>query len=96
MTIFLKEHFNIYTIGDADFLNSFFSTVYYNLENRKWGSCFPIIMNELYQGKVHNRNVKKCIDEIIAIIKETRKLDINKLIWDFEDLRKLPTKNIVI
>ena len=41
-----------YEIGTASFLYSFFSTVAYRLEKGRWGSRFPIIMNELYQGQL--------------------------------------------
>ena len=37
----------MYEIGTASFLHSFFSTVAYRLENNRWGSKFPVIMNEL-------------------------------------------------
>ena len=43
-----------YEIGAASFLHSFFSTVAYNLEGGNWGTRFPVIMNELYQGKLTN------------------------------------------
>ena len=45
-----------YEIGAASFLHSFFSTVAYNLECGNWGTRFPVIMNELYQGKLANAN----------------------------------------
>ena len=45
-----KVKFYWYQIGSGDFLHAFFSTVAYNLENMKWGSRFPVIMKELYQG----------------------------------------------
>ena len=49
--------YNWYTVGSGDFLHSFFSTVAYNLEDKRWGSRFPHLMNELYQGKLNSRNV---------------------------------------
>ena len=52
MAVGFKVKFYWYQIGDSDFLHSFFSTVAYNLENGNWGSRFPVIMNELYQGKL--------------------------------------------
>lgn len=39
-----------YKVGRASFLNSFFSTICYRLENGQWGSRYPYLMNNLYQG----------------------------------------------
>ncbi len=56
MAVGFKVKFYWYQIGHGDFLHSFFSTVAYNLENGNWGSRFPVIMNELYQGKLECDN----------------------------------------
>ena len=53
-----------YEIGAASFLHSFFSTVAYNLECGNWGTRFPVIMNELYQGKLVNVNVPNAKAEL--------------------------------
>lgn len=47
-----KVKYYWFQIGSEDFLFSFFSTVAYNLENKKWGTKFPVIMNELYLGNL--------------------------------------------
>ena len=52
MAVGFTVGFYYYSIGSADFLHSFFSTVAVNLEGGKWGSRFPVLMNELYQGKL--------------------------------------------
>lgn len=52
MAVGFSVGFYWFQIGTGDFLHSFFSTVAFNLENKKWGSRFPIIMNKLYQGKL--------------------------------------------
>ncbi len=64
MAVGFKVKYYWYQIGRGDFLHSFFSTVAYNLENENWGSRFPIIMNELYQGKMSWMNVDKAIAEL--------------------------------
>ncbi|WP_080982607.1 Imm70 family immunity protein [Streptococcus sp. 27098_8_22] len=43
---------------DFEFL---FSTVFIHLENSNWGSCYPILMNELYQGRVSVYYLKNCL-----------------------------------
>ena len=80
----------MYEIGTASFLHSFFSTVAYRLENNRWGSKFPVIMNELYQGKLSFENVPAAKEELTQIKKALTKLSPNKVIWDIEDLSKQP------
>lgn len=79
-----------YQIGHGDFLHSFFSTVAYNLENKKWGSRFPVIMNELYQGKADPGHIDKAIEELGIIKKELQAYGPDKVIWDIDDLSKQP------
>ena len=79
-----------FQIGTGDFLHSFFSTVAFNLENKKWGSRFPIIMNKLYQGKLEVEDVDKAIEELKVIQKELMAYGPEKVIWDIEDLSKQP------
>lgn len=80
----------MYEIGTASFLHSFFSTVAYRLENNQWESKFPVIMNELYQGKLSFENVPAAKEELTQIKKALTKLSPNKVIWDIEDLSKQP------
>ena len=79
-----------YEIGAASFLHSFFSTVAYNLECGNWGTRFPVIMNELYQGKLANANVPNANLELYTILKVLKNLYPDKAIWDIEDLTKQP------
>ena len=79
-----------YEIGAASFLHSFFSTVAYNLEGGNWGTRFPVIMNELYQGELTNANVPNAKVELNTIESELKNLSPDKVIWDMEDLGKQP------
>ena len=90
MTVGFKVKFYWYQIGTADFLYSFFSTVAYNLENRKWGSRFPIIMSELYQGKTESKNTDKALEELSIIREELQAFSPEMVVWDIEDLSKQP------
>lgn len=90
MPIGFKVGFFWYQIGTGDFLHSFFSTIAYNLENKNWGSRFPVIMNELYQGKMNVENVDKAITELEIIKKELKKYPPQKVVWDIDDLSKQP------
>lgn len=86
----LKVKFNWYQIGGADFLYSFFSTVACNIENNAWGSRFPVCMHDLHLGEVLFDKLTFVEDELETIKKELEKLPVDKLVWDREDLTKLP------
>lgn len=90
MAVGFKVKYYWFQVGNGDFLHAFFSTVAYNLENRKWGSRFPIIMNELYQGKVKHEDTEKAIKELNIIKLELQTISPDKVVWDIEDLSKQP------
>lgn len=90
MTVGLRVDFLWYPIGTGDFFHSFFSTICYNLEYKIWGSKYPLIMNELYQGKVKCHDIKKIQKELFSIQKKLSKLPPEKVVWDIEDLEKKP------
>ncbi len=90
MAVGFKVAFFCYQIGNGDFLHSFFSTVSYNLENGKWGSRFPTLMNELYQGTLDKDNVETAIVELKKIQLELQAFSPDKVVWDIDDLSKQP------
>ena len=79
-----------FQIGTGDFLHSFFSTVALRLENGLWGSKYPVIMNELYQGELPANKTNLAIDELIQIKEGLRGLSSEQVVWDIEDLSKQP------
>lgn len=90
MAVGFNVGFFWYQIGSGDFLHCFFSTVAVNLENNHWGSRFPMIMNKLYQGSLENENVSNALTELNIIREELKKLPTNKVIWDIDDIKKMP------
>ena len=94
MAVGFKVGFLWYQIGSGDFLHCFFSTVAVNLENNSWGSRFPLIMNQLYQGSLESENVSKALIELNTIKEELRKISPNKVIWDIDDIKKLRDMNM--
>ena len=96
MTVGFTVDFFYYSIGSADFLHSFFSTVAVNLEGGKWGSRFPVLMNELYQGKLPVEKADIASEELNTIREELKKFSPDKVVWDIDDLSKQPPwgKNI--
>lgn len=75
-----KVEYNWYEIGSSDFLYAFFSTVAYNLENKKWGIRFPIIMKRLYLGKLETTDISSAIIELKMIQQGLRKFKPDKII----------------
>lgn len=90
MAVGFKVSFFWYQIGSGDFLHSFFSTVAYNLEGKKWGSKYPVIMNELYQGKVEYNRIKIALEEIVDIRSKLKRYPVSCVVWDIEDSTKQP------
>ncbi len=90
MSVGLSVKYYWYQVGTSDFLYSFFSTVAYNLENQKWGSRFPYIMNEFYEGYIKKNHIKFALSELDTITKELRRFSCDKIIWSFEDLSLSP------
>lgn len=87
---FHKNGGNGWEIGDSSFMNSFFNTIAYHLESNKWGTKFPIIMNEFYQGSLSPENIDKALEELIEIRKKLSKLPPSAIVWDINDLNVQP------
>ena len=88
MAVGLKVKFFWYQIGTGDFLHSFFSTIAYNLEDSKWGTRFPFLMKELYGGVLMENHLIKAKKELEIISNELKKISVDKVIWDIDDLSK--------
>lgn len=76
-------------IGTSDFLHAFFSTVSYNLEGG-WGSRFPTLLNNLYQGDLEAGLAESALAELKQVKGELATLSPEHVVWDIEDLSKKP------
>ena len=90
MTVGLKVDLYWYSIGTGGFLHSFFSTICVRLENNVWGSRFPILMNELYSGKLEPHQLEEALRELETIQKELERINPNQVVWDNGDRSKMP------
>ncbi|MFT5083923.1 MAG: 2,3-bisphosphoglycerate-dependent phosphoglycerate mutase [Lentisphaeria bacterium] len=90
MTVGLKIGSVFNVIGSGEFLHSFFSTISFHLEPKGWGSRFPELMNELYQGKLDAANAKKALADACAIKKELSSIKPDRVVWEIENLGKMP------
>lgn len=86
----IKVGLRWYEIGSSSFLNSWFSSVNYHLENEDWGSKYPIIMDDFYMGKVSSALVDKFKKEVIETREKLRGYKPSQVIWDIDDLDKDP------
>lgn len=90
MAVGFKVKYYWYQIGTGDFLYSFFSTIAFKLETGKWGSKYPYIMNELYNGNLQKDHIAMAMKELDVIVSELKKFPPSEVVWDFEDLSKQP------
>lgn len=85
MTVGLKIDGITGEIGSGSFLHAFFSTISAHLEPDGWGTRFPVLMNDLYQGHIDASQVQKVLDDLKTIHKELEAYGPEKVVWDIED-----------
>lgn len=93
MAVGFKIDFLWYQIGTGDFLHSFFSTICVRLEDGKWGSKYPYVMNILYQGKLEYDEVKYAKKELYEIQEKLKYFSPSDVVWDIDDLKQPPWGN---
>lgn len=90
MAVGFKVKFYWYQVGSGEFLNSFFSTIAYNLEERKWGSRYPYIMNHFYNGIIEAGDIDAAINEVNEIETRLKEYSPEKVVWNIENLSMRP------
>lgn len=90
MAVGFKVKYYWYQVGHGDFLHSFFSTISYHLEQNGWGTEYPFLLRELYNGKLESKHIDSAIIELEVIKKELQKFIPSQVVWDIEDLSKRP------
>jgi hypothetical protein len=71
-------------VGNHDFLYSFFSTISGLLEPDGWGTCFPELMVDLYQGNLNASKATKVLADVLEIRNQLRRFPPDRVIWDIE------------
>ena len=69
-------------VGSPDLLHAFFSTISVRLEPLGWGSRFPALMNELYDGELEPGRVETALSELLLARRELSLLPADRLVWD--------------
>jgi 2,3-bisphosphoglycerate-dependent phosphoglycerate mutase len=90
MTVALKCDNIITEIGPGGILHSLFSTIAVRLEGGKWGSRFPLIIGDLYQGRLAQTKARAALDEFRVIERELAELPPSAVVWDADDLAAVP------
>jgi 2,3-bisphosphoglycerate-dependent phosphoglycerate mutase len=75
----------MWTVGEDDFLHSFFSTVAYQVEKQGWGSRFPALVGELYRGSLPAERVPEARRELETIRRELGELPPEERVYDYDD-----------
>jgi hypothetical protein len=72
-------------VGSPDLLHAFFSTISVRLEPFGWGTRFPALMNELYQGDLPVGSVETALSELLLARRELALLPASRVVWDADD-----------
>ena len=90
----LIAHCFLFPLGTADLVDSFFYTISWRLERKEWGSRFPAIMNELYQGLLPYESLEKAAFELQIINDEMSYLPHTSGVWVYEIHSDPPPREI--
>lgn len=82
--------YEAFAVGDASFLKAFFSTIFVRVEERDWGSRYPVLMRDLYSGRVAPGAAGAALGEIERLRKHLADHPPNDIVWDFEDSASKP------
>ncbi|PHV51121.1 hypothetical protein CSQ91_08330 [Janthinobacterium sp. BJB301] len=88
--IAFKHGSAITEIGFENAFYSLFSTVAVHLEDGRWGSRFPHIMEKLYQGRLDAADAPAACLQMQAIKRGLAALAPTEVVWDMHDRAKEP------
>ena len=77
-------------IGAPSFFHAFFSTISVHCEPKGWGSRFPHLMKDLYQGRLSAQSVPAALGELRAAKERLSKLPPSAVVWDIENRASMP------
>lgn len=77
-------------LGAPSFVHSFFSTISAHCEPAGWGSRFPHLMNELYQGRLPHVNALPALAELQQAKATLSDLPPTSVVWDIENRKSKP------
>ena len=90
MTVALRVDNLVTELGSAGFVHAFFSTLSGRLEPGGWGSRFPVLLHELYQGRLDKTRAGAALAELRQARTELALHPPADVIWDIEDREARP------
>jgi len=81
ISLFIRVSCFGFSLGAAESLESLLATIAYNLENRKWGSKYPIIMNDFYNGLIKKEQIEDALKELDTIESGLSKIKADQVVW---------------
>lgn len=92
----LKQGRVVTEIGSKELVHSFFSTIVVRLEQGKFGSRFPTIMNEFCnKGTITHEQCQAALKEMQIIRDELSKFKPAQVVYDYKDVNAPPAPNVV-
>ena len=79
-----------FPVGDISFLKSVFSTILLRVEDGNWGTAFPVIMRDLYAGRVSSAAAGDALKEVEDLRERLAEHSSSEVVWDFEKLESKP------
>lgn len=71
-------------IGSPDLLHAFFSTISVRLEPLGWGTRFPALMHDLYQGSLPPSRVETALSELLLARRELSFVPADQVVLDVD------------
>ncbi|WP_188355851.1 Imm70 family immunity protein, partial [Galliscardovia ingluviei] len=81
MSLGVKYRYGLFNVGTVGFFTEFFATVCMRLENGVWGSRFPVVMRQLYWGRVEVASLQEGIAELEVIKREFLERPVSDALW---------------
>lgn len=69
-------------VGSPDLLHAFFSTITVRLEPLGWGTRFPALMHDLYDGELPAGRVETALAELVLARRELAALPAQRVVCD--------------
>lgn len=90
MTLGFEVGTGYWPVGSPDLLHAFFSTISQRLESGYWGSRFPVLLGQLYQGEIAVGWVETALSELSLARRELSWFTPSQVVWDIDDLHAQP------
>ncbi len=74
-----------WSVGSPELLHAFFSTVSVRLEPSGWGTRFPALMDDLYQGELLPDRVETAMSELLLARRELAFRPPSQVVWDVDE-----------